>query len=229
MRLERIRARTAAERKRAAIEGGARLRAGRLVVHPSSTVYGIGGRPDPARDTEIARLKGRPPGEPLIRLAASREAVRELLPAARWTPEATRLAEAFWPGALTLVLDDGTETGVAVRVDSHPLIGSLLAEAGCLMTSTSFNRSGEPPARIPREVSETAARMPETAEPAVFLDAGELGFSAPSTVVSLRGEAVQVVREGALAATTVLDRIAGGGTTSRRMGRGARGGEESER
>lgn len=228
MKLERIAARTEAERERAATEGGARLRAGRLIVHPTSTVYGLGARPEPARDAEIARLKGRSPEEPLIRLAASRAAVLELLPAARWTPEASRLAEAFWPGPLTLVLDDGTERGVAVRVDAHPLIGTLLAEAGCLMTSTSFNRSGEPPARSSGAVSETAAGMPETEEPAVLLDAGDLPRSAPSTVVSLLEGGVRVLREGALAATTVLG-LVGSGTESRAKGRAARGGEEKRR
>lgn len=225
MKLERIAARTPAERARAAIEGGARLHAGRLVVHPTSTVYGIGARPEPARNAEIASLKGRSADQPLIRLAASRDAARELLSSARWTAAATRLAEAFWPGPLTLVLDDGTERGIAIRVDPHPLVAALLAEAGCLMTSTSFNRSGEPPARTSREVSETAAGLPETGEPAVFLDAGDLVPSAPSTIVSVREDRARVLREGALAATTILE-LVGGGPKSAGKDRGARGEEE---
>lgn len=212
MKLERIAAQTAAERERGAIEGGARLRAGRLIVHPTSTVYGIGGRPDPASDAEIARLKGRSMDEPLIRLAASRSAARELLPEARWTAAAERLADTFWPGPLTLVLDDGTEAGIAVRVDPHPSIGALLAEARCLMTSTSFNRTGEPPARTSRQVWETAAELPETDRSAVFLDAGDLAPSAPSTVVSVRDDGVRVLREGALAATRILEMVDGGPT-----------------
>ena len=178
------------------------LDAGGVVAHPTSTVYGLGGRPRPDVDARIAAIKRRPPG-PLIRLAASREALREALPGARWTEAARRLADAFWPGALTLVLEDGGDTGVAVRVDPHPVVRRLLDRAGGLLTSTSLNETGRPPARTGREVRAALSRVGPAAGTLGWLDAGDLVGSTPSTLVRATREGVEVLREGAVPATDV--------------------------
>lgn len=180
----------------------AMLDAGGVVAHPTSTVYGLGGRPWPEVDARIAAIKRRPPG-PLIRLAASRDALREALPETRWTEAARRLAEAFWPGPLTLVLEDGGDTGVAVRVDPHPVVRRLLDRAGGLLTSTSLNETGKPPARTGREVRAALSGAGSEARGVGWLDAGDLAGSTPSTLVRVTGEGVEILREGAVPATDV--------------------------
>ncbi|MXW56518.1 MAG: L-threonylcarbamoyladenylate synthase [Gemmatimonadales bacterium] len=178
------------------------LDAGGVLAHPTSTVYGLGGRPWPDVDARIAAIKRRPPG-PLIRLAASREALREALPEMRWTAAARRLAEAFWPGPLTLVLEDGSDTGVAVRVDPHPVVRRLLDGAGGLLTSTSLNETGKPPARTGREVRAALSGVGSEAGTVGWLDAGDLAGSTPSTLVRVTGEDFEILREGAIPATDV--------------------------
>ncbi|MFQ5888784.1 MAG: L-threonylcarbamoyladenylate synthase [Gemmatimonadota bacterium] len=180
---------------RAAVE---MLRRGGLLAHPTATVYGLGGPADAETDAEIARLKGRTIGRPLLRLAADEAAARRLWPAARWDEAAARLAEALWPGPLTLVLDDGSESGFAVRVEAHPLMRGILAEWGRLMSSTSLNRTAEPPARDPEEARRILAAFPTSRRGALLLDAGGLPGPPPSTVVSLRGGAPRLLREGAV-------------------------------
>ena len=178
------------------------LDAGGIVVHPTSTVYGLGGRPRPEVDARVAAIKGRPPG-PLIRLAASRDALIQALPGARWTDAAGRLADAFWPGPLTLVLEDGSDTGVAVRVDPHPAVRRLLHRAGGLLTSTSLNVTGRPPARTVGEVRAVLSEAGSEAGTVGWLDAGDLDGSTPSTLVRVTGDAAELLREGAVPAADV--------------------------
>ena len=173
-----------------------------VVAHPTSTVYGLGGRPRPRVDARIAAIKGRPPG-PLIRLAASRDALIEALPGARWTDAARRLADAFWPGPLTLVLEDGSDTGVAVRVDPHPVVRRLLDRVGGLLTSTSLNVTGSPPARTGGEVRAVLSELGSEAGTVGWLDAGDLAGSTPSTLVRVTDDAVEILREGAVPAAEV--------------------------
>lgn len=126
----------------------AALRAGELVVFPTETVYGLGAH---ARDTDaVARIfevKGRPRFDPLIVHLAAPAAVDGV---ARAVPDAARaLAEAFWPGPLTLILPKrpdipdlvtaGHDT-VGVRVPHHPVAHALLAEVGLPIAAPSANR-----------------------------------------------------------------------------------------
>lgn len=185
------------------------LDAGGLVAHPTSTVYGLGGRPRPDIDARIAEIKRRSPG-PLIRLAANLDALLDALPAARWTPAAQRLADAFWPGPLTLVLEDGSDTGVAVRVDPHPVVRRLLELAGGLMTSTSLNLTGNPPARTSAEARAALSAIGSKAGTVGWLDVGGLGDAVPSTLVRMAGEAAEVLREGAVPATEITRVLSSG-------------------
>ncbi len=194
--------RAVAEEDEALDRAAALLDAGGVVAHPTSTVYGLGGRPRPDVDARIAAIKRRPPG-PLIQLAANRAALREALPATRWAEAARRLADAFWPGPLTLVLEDGSDDGVAVRVDPHPVVRRLLDRAGGLLTSTSLNVTGKPPARTGRQVRAVLSRVGSAVGTVGWLDAGDLAASTPSTLVRVRGEAVELLREGAVPAADV--------------------------
>lgn len=174
------------------------LAKGGVVVHPTSTVYGIGGPATEAADAEIARLKRRPAGIPLIRLAPSIDVLRAECPSLEWDERADRLAEEFWPGSLTIVLGDGTPSGLAVRVDSHPVLAELLDRWGRLMSSTSLNLHGAEPCRTPGAVRKALAELPDSDRPVAFVDAGPLPDAAPSTVVSLRERPAWILRQGAV-------------------------------
>ncbi len=179
------------------------LRAGGLVIVPTETVYGLAARPDlPEATARIFAAKCRSFGRNLPILAASAERAWEV---ARPNPPARRLAEAIWPGALTLVLprtdrsrswelgDD--RSTVAVRVPHHVLTTALLAEAGPLAV-TSANRSGEPPLDDPRALVEAFGSTV-----AVYLVLARKAAppgGTPSTVVDLTGAEPEVVRTGAV-------------------------------
>lgn len=172
------------------------LEDGGILVHPTSTVYGIGAAATRELDAEINRLKGRQPAQSLIRLAGSVEVLRRDLPDAVWNERADKLATEFWPGPLTLVLDDGSDRGLAVRVDGHPILLVLLGRWRSLMTSTSLNLEGAQPATRPRSVRESLEAMPEPSRPITFLAAGSLPASTSSTVVSVRDEPTEIIRQG---------------------------------
>src|SRR5262245_12422314 len=169
-----------------------------LVIHPTATVYGVGGLATREAIAALRTLKGRADDRPFLLLIASAESV----PALAWTASARELASVFWPGALTLVLADPSGSfpagvrsgagGVAVRVSSHPGTRALVERIGRPFTSTSANAPGEPPALA---ADEAVAAL--DAGGCWVLDAGRLPPSAPSTVVDCTGAEPIVVRAGA--------------------------------
>lgn len=170
------------------------LRAGHLIALPTDTVYGIGCRHDDA--DALARLfaaKRRPPEKAVPWLVGSFDEVARL--GFRGDDRAARLAERFWPGALTLVLpaNEGDRTQ-AFRVPDHPLTLALLAAAGPLAVS-SANRSGEPETLDPDDV---AIAFADSDEPTATLDGGRVAGGVASTVVDLSGQRPRLAREGAL-------------------------------
>ena len=152
--------------------------------------------------SRVRELKGRDGAKPLIVLVPSRRGAVGL----RWTPVAEALAEAFWPGPLTLVLGDPDEVfppevgggsgTVGVRVSPHPLVTRLLTALDGPLTSTSLNVTGEPPARTGGEAVEAVQRM--RGQDVLVLDAGMLPQSTPSTVVDCTGGRPVVLREGSV-------------------------------
>jgi L-threonylcarbamoyladenylate synthase len=179
----------------------AALAEGRLVVLPTETVYGLACRPDlPAAMAGVFEAKRRPTGLNLPVLAPTADRAWEV---ATPTPEARRLADAFWPGALTLVLPrtgearrwelgDRTES-VGVRVPHHPLTARLLEGAGPLAV-TSANRSGEPPLSDPDQLVRTFG---EAVSVYLVLAAGATPpGGVPSTVVDLTGGRPAILRRG---------------------------------
>ncbi len=174
--------------------------AGALIVFPTDTVYGIGTRPDrPEATARVFRAKARDRDTPLPVLVPSLEAAGQV---AAFDERAERLAAAFWPGALTLVLprtpaSSGWDLGgdgatVGVRVPAHRLASALLKATGPLATS-SANRSGEPPATTCAGVQRTFGDLV-----AAYLCADDPLEGAASTVVDLAHGAPALVRRGDL-------------------------------
>jgi L-threonylcarbamoyladenylate synthase len=170
---------------------------GDLLVHPTTSVYGVGGL-DRGADNSVARLKGRSGSVPILRLVYDVEQLLDLYPSVRWSPEAEVLASVFWPGPLTLILDDGSEPGLSARAEAHPVMRRLLARSGGGLGSTSLNLTGEPPARTLREARRVLEKMPECDRSLHFLEAGDLPGPPTSTVLSLREGDHRLLREGAI-------------------------------
>jgi L-threonylcarbamoyladenylate synthase len=181
----------------------AHLRAGGLLAYPTETVYGFGAACSPEGVARVAALKGRTSDKPLLVLVPDAVAVARLA----WTDGARELAGIFWPGAVTLVLDDplgifppgirSPAGSVAVRVSPHPLVRALLGLFEAPLTSTSANAPGEEPARSGSEAL-AAARALRAGDELLVLDAGTLPGSEPSTIVDCTGARPVVVREGSV-------------------------------
>jgi L-threonylcarbamoyladenylate synthase len=182
--------------------GGEIIRAGGLVAFPTETVYGLGA--DATNDRAVASIfaaKGRPQFNPLIVHVPDIAAAEEI---AVFTPFARKLAQAFWPGALTLVLprkattlsllvSAGLDT-VAVRVPSGAVAQKLLRAAATPIAAPSANISG----RIsPTLASHVAEEFGETVD--LILDDGAATLGLESTVIGFDGEKPVLLRLGATA------------------------------
>jgi L-threonylcarbamoyladenylate synthase len=184
------------------------LEAGELVAFPTETVYGLGA--DAQNPVAVARIfaaKGRPATHPLIVHFSSFAAARDW--ASEVPPEAARLAEAFWPGPLTLVLPKsarvppavtGGQDTVALRAPAHPVARALLAAFGRGIAAPSANRFGRiSPTRAADVREELGDRV------ALVLDGGDCDVGLESTIVAcLRGR-VTLLRPGAVSRSQVED------------------------
>lgn len=167
----------------------AALRDGGAVVVPTDTVYGLA-----ALDTDVlAELKGRPASMPIAVLVADAEQAAVL---GAFDLAAERLAVAFWPGPLTIVVPAAGGGTVGVRCPDHDYLRALAARVGPLPT-TSANRHGEP---TPPTAAEAAGSL--VGAPALVVDGGACGGVA-STVVDTTVDPPRVLREGAVAASEV--------------------------
>ena len=180
----------------------ARLRAGGLVAMPTETVYGLAG--DATSDAAVAAIfaaKGRPTFNPLIAHVLGMAEAREL---AVFDRDAERLAQAFWPGPLTLVLPvasrcpvsllarAGLDT-IALRAPAHPVARALIEAAGGPLAAPSANRSGEVSPTTPEHV-----RADLDGRVDWILDAGPSQHGLESTIVACLG-APALLRPGAIA------------------------------
>src|SRR5687767_10579197 len=197
--------RTEEELSAATPQVGRHLRAGKPLAYPTETVYGVGSAHTVPALAALARLKGRPEGKPFLLLLSGRVMAEEW--GLVFTPSATALSNAFWPGPLTLVLRGGEgrlpdalrgrEGGIAVRHTSHAGIARLVATLGEPLTSTSANRPGGPPAPGAGRLVEVFGPEERNGE-LLVLDGGVLGNVPPSTLVDCTDLVPRMVREGAI-------------------------------
>jgi L-threonylcarbamoyladenylate synthase len=170
------------------------LARGELVVLPTDTVYGLAARPQlPEATARLFEAKGRSRDLTLPVLLADRDGAGLV---GTLDDRARRLAERFWPGPLTLVLNErGT---IGVRVPDHDRTRALLAETGPLAV-TSANMSGEP---TPPDCDGVRSVLGDAV--AVYLCDDPRPPGPPSTVLDLTGPDPRVLREGGLDPQTVL-------------------------
>jgi L-threonylcarbamoyladenylate synthase len=180
------------------------LRDGELVAFPTETVYGLGANAqNPAAVAKIFAAKGRPPSHPVI---VHLDSPRFLHRWVREVPElATRLAEAFWPGALTMVMPraanvhdviTGGQDTIAVRVPAHPMAQQLLTAFGGGIAAPSANRYGR---LSPTRAEHVREELGEAVR--VVLDGGECQLGLESTIVAFESDGVRLLRPGSVSAT----------------------------
>lgn len=180
-------------------KAGGILKSGGLVAFPTETVYGLGAN---ALDEEAAKkiyaAKGRPSDNPLIVHIADMEHLPEIV---KHVPEAAKkLADAFWPGPLTMIFDKsdcvpyGTTGGlntVAVRMPSDSIAQELIRRGGGYVAAPSANTSGRPSPTTAQHVYEDMnGRIP------LILDGGSVEIGLESTIVDLTSETPAILRPG---------------------------------
>ena len=184
------------------------LSAGELVAFPTETVYGLGAdASNPAALARIFAAKGRPKTHPLIVHVSGLADVRDW--AAEVPDAAARLAGAFWPGPLTLVLPrsarvpdavTGGQASVALRAPAHPVARALLAAFGRGIAAPSANRHGRiSPTRAADVREELGDRV------AMVLDGGDCAVGLESTIVACLDGRVTLLRPGSVSRSQVAD------------------------
>ncbi|MBW6394752.1 threonylcarbamoyl-AMP synthase [Thermus sp. SYSU G05001] len=184
-------------------EAAETLRRGGLVAFPTDTVWGVLARmEDEAACRRIYELKGREEGKPLQVLVADLESALKLADLGKLRDKFLRLAEAFWPGGLTVVVPGqgippwiSRDGSVGLRMPDHVLLRELLRRVGGYAAATSLNRSGEPPVRTEAEARAFAVD---------YVFPGE-AMGLASSVVDLRTR--QVLREGAIPKEALLPHL----------------------
>lgn len=180
------------------------LAAGGLVAFPTDTVYGVAARVDHAGGIErLYQAKARAANKAVAVLIAEIEQVALLTP--HFTPSARRLAEVFWPGALTLVVPKrdtlpqnlSALPTVGVRMPDHDFAREIMRRAGPLATS-SANISGEANTTTAQQVLEQLDGRVE-----LVLDGGAAPGGVPSTVVDCTQDPPAVLRHGAITADAI--------------------------
>ena len=180
-------------------QAGKLIRNGGLVAFPTETVYGLGGdglNPDSAR--KIYEAKGRPSDNPLIIHIYRMEDLEILV---KEVPEsAKKLAEAFWPGPLTMILPKadvvpkettgGLDT-VAVRMPSHKVALAFIKAAGGFVAAPSANLSGKPSPTLAKYVLEDMDGRID-----MIIDGGDIAIGLESTIVDLMGDVPMILRPG---------------------------------
>ena len=177
------------------------IKNGGLIAYPTETVYGLGA--DPYNSEAIQKIftaKGRAEDKGIILLIRGADDLSRLI--CNISPTAQILIEAFWPGPLTLVFRAnrdlppallGGRGTVALRHSSSPIATQLLTAFSGPLTSTSANRSTEPPARSACEVENALGDHLD-----LILDGGPSASAIPSTLVDVSSDRAILLREGAI-------------------------------
>lgn len=180
-------------------EAATLIASGELVAFPTETVYGLGADAlHPEASKKIYAAKGRPSDNPLIVHICKfeeLESIAKLVP-----PQARKLADAFWPGPLTMIVwkndkvpyetTGGMDT-VAIRMPNHPIALKLIEQSGCLIAAPSANTSGKP---SPTEAAHVALDL--DGKIPMILDGGPVGIGIESTIIDLTEDMPMILRPG---------------------------------
>ena len=177
------------------------LKSGGLVAIPTETVYGLAA--DALNETAVKKIfaaKGRPSDNPLIVHISEVDEIYNLV--SEFTKEAQKLADAFWPGPLTMILKkssaipniiSGGLDSVAIRLPDNVVARKIIKEAGCPLAAPSANLSGSPsPTKAEHVISDLFGKID------AIIDSGICNIGVESTVISLCTEIPKILRPGAI-------------------------------
>lgn len=183
------------------------LKSGRLVVMPTDTLYGLAADAfDSAAVSSLLAAKRRGRDMPVPVLVGSWHTIDGLVFSVR--PQARDLIKAFWPGGLSLVVQQApslawdlgdTRGTVMLRMPLHPVALELLAEVGPLAVS-SANVSGQPPAKTAAEAREQLGDLV-----GVYLDGGRAEHAVASTIVDMTSDQPRILRAGAVSVEQIAE------------------------
>lgn len=191
-------------------KAGEIIRAGGLVAFPTETVYGLGGDAlNPLSSRKIYQAKGRPSDNPLIVHIADQEALFRIV---KEIPQAAfKLAERFWPGPLTMIMDkadcvpEATTGGlktVAVRMPANRIARELIRAGGGYIAAPSTNRSGRPsPTTVKYVIEDLDGRVD------MIIDGGQARIGLESTIIDLTEETPVILRPGYITEEMLRDAI----------------------
>lgn len=183
-----------------------KIKAGEVIAFPTETFFGLGVDPcNPKAVEKLLNLKERFLGEGVPLIASDLEVVNSLEIDDSNFQKRLKLQEKFWPGPLTIVVKIknsklskdifAKDNSVALRVSSHEISRMLAKNIGGLITSTSANPHGFPPARTVEDVKKYF--------PDMFVVDGKGNATSPSTIVSMLDNQYRVLREGAISSETL--------------------------
>lgn len=185
------------------------LRSGGVIIYPTDTLYGLG--TDALSDDAVAKIyavKGRNENKPMHAVFADLTMVEEY---AEINDAARKLAEKFFPGALTLVLKKkpGVDTGIArgietigIRIPDNDFCLELARTFGKPYTATSANQAGSPPQL---SVEKVLAQLESTAKDVdLVIDDGQLPMQLPTTVVNVVSDTPVILREGGIPSSDIF-------------------------
>jgi L-threonylcarbamoyladenylate synthase len=182
-------------------EAARRIRAGKVVAFPTETVYGLAAdalNPDAVR--AVYNLKGRPVSQPMSVIVSGTRMAQRVVRS--WPARARTLADRFWPGPLTIVVQRSADLphtvtagrdGVGLRCPDHPIALALLETCGFPLLGPSANRSGSPSPTTAEHVRRAFA-----GEDLLILDGGPCRTGIESTIIEIRPEGDRILRVGAI-------------------------------
>lgn len=191
------------------IENAARIiKTGGVICFPTTSLYGLGADAFNTHAVErIFDIKGREHHKPILVLIQNRQELEKLV--RRIPPMAEDIMHKFWPGKITLVFEARDELPsnltagsgkIGVRLALHPVAAALIQAVGCPITATSANLSGQPGCA---SIANLDAEIADNVD--LVLDAGELAGGKGSTVLDISGDFPEILREGTVSASDILN------------------------
>ncbi|MFN3532507.1 MAG: L-threonylcarbamoyladenylate synthase [Candidatus Brocadia sp.] len=177
------------------------LRAGQLVAFPTETVYGLGAHRDNVKAVErIYKVKKRLEEKRLTLMIADPDDVKKYVD--HFSNTAKRLMESFWPGALAIIFPLKNGSDISIRLPDNTVARDLIRAAKVPIVTTSANISGYPPSTDAQQVlMDFRGKIP------IILDGGSTRFRSPSTVLRLKDDTFEILRQGIISEAMIRSRL----------------------